>query len=64
MSDKPINNRGRVIRQVKPSEKVFLHKDGVCLGFVELVRVPNGTRAKIGFVFNKDVSITREAQDV
>ena len=52
--------RGRVIRQVKPTEKVYLHKDGECLGYVELVRVPEGTRAKIGFVFQKDVIIRRE----
>jgi len=55
--------RGRVIRQVKPKEKVYLHLDGKCLGYVELVRVPEGTRAKIGFVFSKEVLIRREDED-
>jgi hypothetical protein len=53
---------GYVGRNAREGDRIWLERDGVDLGFIELKRVPHDVRVSLVLAFSRDIKISRREE--
>jgi len=54
---------GFVSRNVREGDRLYLSRDGVDLGFIELKRVPRDVRVSLLLALDRSIRISRREED-
>lgn len=56
-------NLGFVSRNVREGDRLYLSRDGVDLGFIELKRVPRDVRVSLLLALDRSIRISRREEE-